>query len=85
MVSYYAQGVQPLHWRGEAIVAMWLRVTGRQREQLPMTTICVDKGRAQRSRRTPEPLSDVQVPVFPVAPLTPEPKRRGRPPKIRQE
>ena len=82
MVSYYAQGVQPLHWRGEAMIALWIRSTGSTRDQLPMTTISVAKGRAMRARsaerpREPEPV--IEVPVFPV----PQPKRRGRPPKVR--
>lgn len=79
MISYYAQGVQPLHWRGEAMIALWQATTGRTREMLPMHEI--DKGASRIKRRGP--FANISWPslAHEIAPTAA--KRRGRPPKNR--
>ena len=88
MVSYYAAGVQPLHWRGEVMIALWLKATGATREQLPTQQIVAVKGRAGRQRRLRQPFEVISLPAWPpvaTAPADPPKKRRGRPPKVRHE
>lgn len=36
MLVHYRAGVEPLHWRGEALVTFWSETTGRPREERPM-------------------------------------------------
>lgn len=45
MLRHYRAGVEPLHWRGEALVAFWCKTTGHPREQRPMR----DKGGRYRA------------------------------------
>jgi hypothetical protein len=40
MLRHYRAGVEPLHWRGEALVAFWCLTTGQPRDGRPMR----DKG-----------------------------------------
>jgi len=36
MLRHYRAGVEPLHWRGEALVTFWVKTTGKPREQRPV-------------------------------------------------
>ena len=36
MLRHYRAGVEPLHWRGEALVVFWCKTTGQPREERPM-------------------------------------------------
>jgi hypothetical protein len=39
MLRHYRRGTQPLYWRGEAIVVLWMRATGKARELLPTNQV----------------------------------------------
>jgi hypothetical protein len=37
--DYRTRGAEPNHWRGELLIALWCRVTGRGREALPKRSV----------------------------------------------
>ena len=39
MVKHYASGVQPLHWRGEAMINLWCATLKAGRDKLPTCEI----------------------------------------------
>lgn len=49
MVRKYSTGVQPVHFRGEALIALWCERRGEEREALPMLEV-VRGYRAGRGR-----------------------------------
>lgn len=54
MLRSYRAGVQPMYWRGDAIVELWCQKLGKTRKELPMAP--VTRGhRMQRSRANEEP------------------------------
>lgn len=69
MVKHYAAGVQPLHWRGEAMIGLWCKTLGQKREALPTCEII----RGHRVIKAPEnPTPQLQnLPAWP-----PVPKRK---------
>ena len=76
MVNHYRAGVVPLHYRGEALIALWCRVTGSARESLPL----VELTRGHRAEHR-EPVSGPTVSDLPqwppCAPVSVAPVRRG--------
>lgn len=39
MLRVYRNGVQPTHWRGEALVLLWCQMTGKARETAPQCEV----------------------------------------------
>ena len=39
MLRVYRNGVQPTHWRGEALLALWCEMTGKNRETAPQCQV----------------------------------------------
>lgn len=52
MIRLYRTGVQPTHWRGEALLLLWCKITGKAREKAPRCEI-VHGRRADRRQRAP--------------------------------
>lgn len=52
MVSHYRVGVQPVYWRGEALVVLWCKTLRKKREALPMLE--VTRGHRVRENRSGE-------------------------------
>jgi len=73
----YRSGVQPLHWRGEAMVRLWCDITGNPREQAPTAQVV----RGHRAARNDRRLVIVRLPQWPPAPapaVKPAKKRKGK-------
>lgn len=90
MLRHYRAGVEPLHWRGEALVEFWCKTTARPREERPMR----DKGGRYRaaivgvrpSHPTKQgaqaelaPLPQAVQPVAPIAAVAPAAPVRRKP------
>lgn len=82
MINYYASGVQPTHFRGEALIAMWCDKTGKSRDNLP-TCDLVRGHRVERNREPDASPRLQELPQWPVAaPVAVKPVKRGRPRKV---
>lgn len=46
----YMSGSQPRHWKGEALLAAWVEVTGRPRDQAPKVNAPMAQHRPQRRK-----------------------------------
>ncbi|MEY2875249.1 MAG: hypothetical protein RLZZ373_2620 [Pseudomonadota bacterium] len=70
MVRHYASGVQPLHWRGEQMIALWCETLQRSRADLPLAEVLRghrrDGRRDHRSHDTGPRLQT--LPAWPPAP-----------------
>lgn len=53
MLRAYASGIQPMHWRGEVILAMWCEVTGKAREQAPRVEVVIGRRASRVANRLP--------------------------------
>lgn len=55
MLHHYRVGVQPLHWRGEGLIALWCKTTGQQRGEAPTMELVrghrVDRNRVEAGPR----------------------------------
>lgn len=71
MVKHYAAGVQPLHWRGEAMIGLWCKTLNRRRDDLPTCEII----RGHRVIKTPENPTP-QLQNLPAWPPVVAPKRK---------
>lgn len=75
MLQHYEIGVQPAHFRGEGLIALWCRTTGEGRDALPMRGVV----RGHRAAAAARPVAVTNaLPNWP--PVAPAP-RRGRPRK----
>ena len=81
MLRHYDLGVQPLYWRGEAMVVLWMQATGKPREQIPTQVVCTPYRVPQGTR---PPVVNVNLPEWPPARQATEMqgKKRGRPSKL---
>jgi hypothetical protein len=70
MIRHYVLGVQPLYWRGEAMVVLWMRATSLTREDLPMQEVTVPY-RVPQGARAPEVV--VSLPNWPPVAVAPRP------------
>lgn len=88
MLRHYRAGVEPLHWRGEALVVFWCKTTGQPREERPMR----ERGGRYRAAivgvRPSHPSKAAEVatevvrqvaPIPPEAPAAPEAPVRRKP------
>lgn len=77
MVRHYQLGVQPLHFRGEALIALWCSTLKRERGDLP--TMELSRGHRVDNRERTQALQApvVNLPAWPPAPSVPN-NRRGR-------
>lgn len=50
MVSHYANGTQPTHWRGEGLILLWCRKMQQERADIPQAALV----RGHRARTRPE-------------------------------
>ncbi len=66
MLRSYRNGVQPMYWRGEALVVFWCETMNRTREQLPM--IPVQRGHRSARRQSDTSPKVVNLPEWPPAP-----------------
>lgn len=65
MLRAYRAGVQPLHYRGEALVALWCEKLGKKRDDLPMALV-VRGHRVQHNRELPAgPQQHAALPQWP--------------------
>lgn len=77
MVEFYRRGVQPLHWRGEALLNLWCATMKKQREQAPMAAVNPD-GKA-RGSAMPMHKAAMLLPQWPVVQKVFEaPKKRRK-------
>lgn len=87
MLHHYQRGAQPMHWRGELILAQWCKAFGKPRSDAPTMTLTTHRHRVDR-RLQPEEGPRVQsLPQWPPAPQ-PAVKPRKKPgpkPKARVE
>lgn len=51
MIRHYELGVQPLYWRGEAMIVLWMQATGKAREDVPTQEVVVPHRVPQTARR----------------------------------
>lgn len=79
MVACYKQGVQPSHWRGEALIKFWALKTGKARESLPMCE--AKKHKSRQHYVEPKVVQTAHLAAF-LTPAKTEQKRRGRKPKL---
>lgn len=86
IIHHYRRGKQPLHWRGENLVNMWIERTGRTRESMPM--MLLDRGRRRDVEETPTGPRVQSLPNWPPVqavsrdPATPVKRGPGRPRKV---
>jgi len=73
MLSAYRTGSQPAHWRGEGLIELWCKITGKQREQAPTIS-----GMEHLRVRGPSVKKEPEI----IIPVWPQPKKRGRPRKV---
>lgn len=66
MVKHYAAGVQPLYWRGEAMIVLWCNALKASRSDLPMCEI-VRGHRVTPSKENPAPVLR-NLPAWPPTP-----------------
>lgn len=87
MVKHYAAGVQPLYWRGEAMIVLWCQAMRADRSKLPMCAI-VRGHRVTPSKVNPSPVLQ-DLPAWPPSPMpsvSPLLKRKpGSPRKVMAE
>ena len=82
MIRHYSIGVQPAHFRGEALIAMWCDKTGKSRDNLP-TCDLVRGHRVERNREPDASPRLQELPQWPAAaPVAVKPVKRGRPRKV---
>ena len=75
MVKHYAAGVQPLYWRGEAMIVLWCKSLRADRAALPMCEI-VRGHRVTPSKANPAPVLR-SLPAWPPSPaVAVEPGKR---------
>jgi len=76
MVKHYAAGVQPLYWRGEAMIVLWCKSLRSDRAALPMCEI-VRGHRATPSRNNIKYPKVGNLPAWPPNPaVAVEPVKR---------
>jgi len=77
MVRHYRAGVQPLYWRGEAMIVLWMQATGKLREEVPTQQV-IAPYRVPQGARAPE--VRINLPNWPPVPKPAvQPiKRRGK-------
>jgi hypothetical protein len=46
MLGHYRSGTEPLHWRGELLIAFWCRTLDRKRDDRPMREVTRGRYRA---------------------------------------
>jgi hypothetical protein len=74
MVKHYAAGVQPLHWRGEAMIVLWCKEMRSDRAALPTCEI-VRGHRVTPSKENPSPVLR-NLPAWPPSPAVVPVKRK---------
>ena len=83
MIRHYQHGVQPLYWRGEAMIVLWMQATGLARDDVPTQEVRIPY-RIPQGTRAPE--VKVNLPNWPpvsvAAAVTPQasakPLKRGK-------
>ncbi len=84
VIHHYRRGVQPLHWRGEMMIAAWCAHFGKAKDEAPQCPVV--RGHRVDRRLDPGPRID-SLPQWPVAvPMSVKPLRKkpGPKPKIRE-
>lgn len=66
MLRSYRNGVQPMYWRGEALVVFWCKTLDRTREDLPL--IPVQRGHRSARRTADTSPKAVNLPNWPPTP-----------------
>ena len=66
MLQHYESGVQPAHFRGEGLIALWCRTTGEGRDNLP-TCDLVRGHRVERNREPDASPRLQELPHWPAA------------------
>lgn len=62
MLRTYRDGVQPMYWRGDALVKLWCETMGKTRDQVPLAPV----RRGHRRRQVDETGPRVQaLPAWP--------------------
>jgi hypothetical protein len=51
MLGHYRSGTEPLHWRGDLLIAFWCRTLDRNREDRPMREVTRGRYRASTIMR----------------------------------
>jgi predicted RNase H-like nuclease len=82
MISRYREGVQPAHWRGEALIRFWSDKTGHTREKLPMKS--APETRSRGVKKTRRQVDGVGAHLQAMATILVTPKKRGRKAKTLQ-
>ena len=80
MLQHYESGVQPAHFRGEGLIALWCRTTGEGRDALPMREVVRGHRVAHASAAVAGPFALPQWPPAAAVAVNPV-RRRGRPRK----
>jgi hypothetical protein len=78
MIDHYRSGVQPIHFRGEALITLWCKTLKAQRDALPMAELVRGHRVANRNVQTGPRVQS--VPDWPPAPqpsVKPRRKQRG--------
>lgn len=70
MIRHYKLGVQPLYWRGEAMIVLWMEATGKTREQVPTQEVHAPY-RVPNNVKAPSVV--VNLPDWPPRPLASRP------------
>jgi hypothetical protein len=70
MIRHYQLGVQPLYWRGEAMVVLWMKATGKERSALPTQEVTAPY-RVPQGAKAPEVV--VNLPNWPPASVASKP------------
>lgn len=76
MLQHYEIGVQPAHFRGEGLIALWCDKTGKSRDNLP-TCDLVRGHRVERNREPDASPRLQELPQWPAAaPVSVKPVKR---------
>lgn len=62
MLRHYRKGTQPLYWRGEAMIVLWMRATGLERPDVPTNQVSAPYRVPQGARA---PAVTVNLPDWP--------------------
>jgi hypothetical protein len=61
MIAHYKNGAQPLHYRGEALIAFWCETLQRTRDQLPVAAVV--RGHRVNFNRDPNNAPQMRAPL----------------------
>lgn len=83
MLHHYQRGAQPMHWRGELILAQWCKAFELPRTDAPTMALTTHRHRVDRRLRPDDGPKVQYLPQWPASPSVKMRKKPGPKPKVR--